>query len=70
MGRALLQVVVEMPDDLLQEFIQHCRDFDATHADCEMKILAKADDKTVEEMEAIFSAIHPPFNIREKFRKQ
>jgi hypothetical protein len=70
MGRATMQIVAELPDDLIQEFIQYVRDYDSSHPECHFQMMVKADEKTVEEMEAIFSAIRPPFDFREKIRKQ
>jgi hypothetical protein len=48
MSRVFIRATV--PDDLLQEFVQHIRDFDATHADCEFEVMADCPDMSVEKM--------------------
>jgi hypothetical protein len=64
-----IRLEVSLPDELLQAFLQHLRDFDTLH-DPERKQLVhlaigiEAPDLAAETIQGIFDSIRPPFEHR------
>lgn len=53
-------ISAELPDELVQPWLQHMRDFDAKHsADCHFQVIVNAPDNTVDEMVEMMK-IDPP----------
>lgn len=64
MGKARISVIGEVPERLLQAFIQHLRDFDTRHSDCAFRFDIVADSLSTDEVERIMASIDPPFEFR------
>jgi len=68
--RAKVSIEGTLDEELLQEFLQVVRHFDAEHPDrCHFRIVFGS-AKNVEEMNRILDQIRPPFSIRNIVRKQ
>ena len=58
--------IVEIPDELAQEWFQHIRDFDIRHAGkCQFTALAHSPDKSTEEMSEMLN-VKPPLQHKLK----
>jgi hypothetical protein len=62
-------IVARVPTELVQDLMQHVRDFDKAHAGCHFEIYA-ATNMTMEEVNTILDSIDPPLPIRQTVRKQ
>ena len=68
-GHSRVAVDVFLPDDLLLEFLQHVRDFDARHYDAvTMSISANCPGMTTDRLKEILGGIRPPFDTLADFR--
>ena len=56
------QLEAEMPDALLEVFLQHIRDFDQRYANCHFAMLATVDLST-SEVERAIAAVEPSFKF-------
>lgn len=56
-----INITVELPDELLNEFIQHLRDYESPRSDkVHLNMFATSDkDVTAEEMNKMLSNVHP-----------
>lgn len=56
---------------VLQQFLQHIRDFDVAHfEDVEISLWIDAPEMPTKEAEAIMQSIEPPFPFMKTFKKQ
>lgn len=55
--------VADVPDELAQAWLQHMRDFDATHPGCHFQVVAEANDMSTEQMLASLVLDPPLRNI-------
>jgi hypothetical protein len=62
-------LVAEIPEHLIEAWVQHVRDFDSSHADCHFEILS-ASSRSLEDINKMLDRIDPPFEFRGTFRKQ
>jgi hypothetical protein len=62
---AEIKFEVQLPDGLVQEFLQHTRDFEVEHMnETEFRMWIDAPNLTVEETKAIFENIQPPYPFK------
>lgn len=59
---AKISIEAEVPDGLLQEWLQHLRNFDTKHPGCHFVIAAKS-GKTMGEAMDMIRSIDPPFDF-------
>jgi hypothetical protein len=69
--RSHIKLAIEMPDELLGAFMQHIRDFDVKHWDDVLVAYTvdAAGAMKLEEIEAVFASIKPPFDYQFTVRK-
>ena len=60
-------VVVEIPDNRVQDLCQHLRNFDVTNPGCKFNIFAHAPNKSVEEIARDLD-IDPPLQFKRELR--
>jgi hypothetical protein len=63
---AKVNIEVSLPDGMLQDFLQHLRDFDTQHDPLRQSLIhiaigIEAANMTASEIEHIFKRIRPPF---------
>lgn len=69
-----ISVTINLPDELVQEFLQSIRVFDMKHDpnhEGKVKItgFGKSDDMPVEKIKAIIESVDPPFEFLQGFKK-
>ena len=58
--KATILVHAQLPAQLMQAFLQHIRDFDATHTGCHFGIIGKTDSSS-QEIEDMVRSMTPAF---------
>lgn len=71
-GVAKIYTVAEVPSELVQAWLQHLRDFDATHAGCcHFQVAANLpDEATVEDMIEVLQRIEPPLPVIRHYKRR
>jgi hypothetical protein len=62
-------VLFTMPDELMQAFMQHIRDFDVKNRQCVFQILTST-EMTSEQLVKVLQDISPGFPILEVFKNE
>jgi hypothetical protein len=57
-------VKAELPTILLEELLQHVRDFELRHFEVELQFQIEAPEMSGKEVEGVFDRITPSFNYR------
>jgi hypothetical protein len=57
-------VNAELPTILLEELLQHVRDFELRHFEVELQFQIEAPEMSGKEVEGVFDRIRPSFNYR------
>jgi hypothetical protein len=61
---ARIRIELTLKDELLQEFLQHIRNFDARHMqDIQLQLGVEVPNMKGEELERILKSIKPPFPL-------
>jgi hypothetical protein len=47
---AQIYTIAHLPDELVQKWLQHLRDFDTTHPGCHFEVVAEGEGKTVSDV--------------------
>jgi hypothetical protein len=68
--RAAVRIDGDLPLELVEHFLQHIRDFDVAHEGCHFQIFFSSPDVSLEECQAIFRRIDPPFPYITSMLKQ
>jgi hypothetical protein len=65
MPRSQVRLSIDLPDELLEAFLQHVRDFDARHSDHVVLVISvDAPHVPVDQIDEILSRVKPPFLSR------
>jgi hypothetical protein len=59
----------DLPDDLMQQWLQHLRDFDVAHPGCHFEIMADAPTRNVREMAELLR-VEPELTFTEIFERK
>jgi hypothetical protein len=68
MSKVKIFVLGQLPQQLMQQWLQHLRDFDVEHPGCHFQIMADAEDASMQEMAKALD-VHPGFAIRGIIKK-
>ena len=63
-----IHVDVQMPDELLLEFLQHLRDFEAPRSTVHMAIGVDVPEMDVKTVQETLAKLKPPYKHRKTFR--
>lgn len=59
---AVVQILGDVPSEVVRDFLQHIRDFDARHAGCHFKMSVVTNtSETAQELAAVLQSLDPPF---------
>lgn len=60
--------LVEIPEELSRDWLQHLRDFDDAHPGCHFKVAADAHDMSLDELMEVVQ-LDPPLAFTSVFKK-
>lgn len=63
-----IYTIANVPDELVQAWVQHLRNFDIAHPGCHFRVVSRSDDGTVAEMMELLDKVWPPLPVRHIIR--
>jgi hypothetical protein len=63
-SKAIVQILAEVPDGLIRDFLQHVRTFDAGHPGCHFRIqISSHGEESAEPIASMLEGLDPPIPI-------